>query len=371
MARPGEEQAAAGGVTGQPVPPRWSLRSRQEGTREPGSGAEPWSKGDRARTGLALLGHTWDTNHRCHTDLQRMSWQGQRACVGQEWLDKEKTSQEEKLELLERLRELERGSRSLLQQRLRVLQRLHGLLQRDKAETLRQLREALEQGRAGRRILREHLPSRPRDPAVPGRAGGSPGLGTPPRPSSAVGPGPSPAALGSSLPSPSRALIALRRLRQQIQRRLGQWQRLERALGAAGHRQEDGEQRQQPEKVPAPGAPREPLVQGQREHPHPSLALSSRGLLQQLQQHFQELQLEKTRDTGSPTALGDNRAPERSPGASPGWGLPLCHRPSADPRKGRGAELHHGAEFPVGTALRQVPPAPPHGTSDPRVTVGS
>ncbi|XP_033374161.1 collagen alpha-1(I) chain-like isoform X1 [Parus major] len=113
------------------------------------------------------------------------------------------------------------------------------------------------------------------------------------------------------------------------------------------------------------------LVQGQREHPNPSLSLSSRGLLQQLQQHFQELQLEKTRDTGSPTALGDNWAPERRPGASPGWGLPLCHRPSADPRKGGGAELHHGAQFPVGTALRQVPPAPPHGTSDPRVTVGS
>ncbi|XP_033374164.1 uncharacterized protein LOC107211448 isoform X4 [Parus major] len=305
-------------------------------------------------------------------------------------------SQRVTLLLLQRLRELERGSRSLLQQRLRVLQRLHGLLQRDKAETLRQLREALEQDRAGRSVLREHLPSRPRDAAVPGRAGGSRALGTPPRPSSAVGPGPSPAALGwvpgaaqgdggvplvraslppcprsSSLPSPSRALRVLRRLRQQIQRRLGQWQRLQGALGAAGHRQEDEEQRQQPEKVPAPGAPREPLVQGQREHPNPSLSLSSRGLLQQLQQHFQELQLEKTRDTGSPTALGDNWAPERRPGASPGWGLPLCHRPSADPRKGGGAELHHGAQFPVGTALRQVPPAPPHGTSDPRVTVGS
>ncbi|RLV97782.1 hypothetical protein DV515_00011487 [Chloebia gouldiae] len=45
----------------------------------------------------------------------------------------------------QRLRELERGSRSLLRQRLRVLHRLHGLLQRDKAETLRQLQEALEQ----------------------------------------------------------------------------------------------------------------------------------------------------------------------------------------------------------------------------------
>ncbi|XP_023801627.1 uncharacterized protein LOC111942763, partial [Cyanistes caeruleus] len=222
-----------------------------------------------------------------------------------------------------------------------------------------------------------------------------------------------PCPCSSSLPSPSRALRVLRRLRQQIQRRLGQWQRLQGALGAAGQRQEviwglggrtrspwqhqprssplelslwgsggaspgsvpeeeeEEEQRQQPEKVPAPGAPREPLVQGQREHPHPSPALSSRGLLQQLQQHFQELQLEKTRDTGSPTALGDNWAPERRPGASPRWGLPLWHRPSADPRKGRGAELHHGAQFPVGTASRQVPPAPPHGTSDPRVTVPS
>ncbi|XP_068065352.1 collagen alpha-1(I) chain-like [Anomalospiza imberbis] len=141
------------GVAGQPL--RWSLWRSWEGTRELGSGAKPWSQGDRARTGLALLGHTWDTHHRCHTDLQRMSWQGQGARVGQERLDKERrkaaTSQEEKLELLERLRELERGSRSLLRQRLLVLHRLHGLLQRDKAETLRQLQEALEQVRDGRR----------------------------------------------------------------------------------------------------------------------------------------------------------------------------------------------------------------------------
>ncbi|XP_058707068.1 uncharacterized protein LOC131585221 isoform X3 [Poecile atricapillus] len=313
MARPGEEQAAAGGVTGQPVPPRWSLRSRQEGTREPGSGAEPWSKGDRARTGLALLGHTWDTNHRCHTDLQRMSWQGQRACVGQEWLDKEKTSQEEKLELLE-------------------------------------LIPALPQPRP-------HCPAaapaaNPAAPRAVAEAGESPGS----RRTQAGGD--SGAGRKDTEPMTASAPFLTP----------GAF-----PLGASPGSvpEQDGEQRQQPEKVPAPGAPREPLVQGQREHPHPSLALSSRGLLQQLQQHFQELQLEKTRDTGSPTALGDNRAPERSPGASPGWGLPLCHRPSADPRKGRGAELHHGAEFPVGTALRQVPPAPPHGTSDPRVTVGS
>ncbi|XP_062360264.1 uncharacterized protein LOC134050873 [Cinclus cinclus] len=104
--------------------------------------------GCHARTGLALLGHTWDTHHRCHTDLQNME-----ACVGQEQLDKEMrkpaTSLEEKLELLQRLRELERGSRSLLQQRLRVMQRLQGLLQRDRAETLRQLQEVLEQVRRG------------------------------------------------------------------------------------------------------------------------------------------------------------------------------------------------------------------------------
>lgn len=55
------------------------------------------------------------------------------------------------LVLLQRLRELERGSRALLEQRLRVLHRLHGLLQRDKVETLRQLQEALEQVREGRR----------------------------------------------------------------------------------------------------------------------------------------------------------------------------------------------------------------------------
>ncbi|KAF4790658.1 hypothetical protein TURU_138559 [Turdus rufiventris] len=73
----------------------------------------------------------------------------------------------------QRLRELERGSRSLLQQRLRVMQQLRGLLQRDEAETLRQLQEALEQVREGRRgrgnvmeLLGHTQPqSRERDPA--------------------------------------------------------------------------------------------------------------------------------------------------------------------------------------------------------------
>ncbi|XP_039582116.1 uncharacterized protein LOC120510385 isoform X2 [Passer montanus] len=332
------------GVAGQPL--CWSLRRSREGTRELGSGAKPWSPGHRARTGLALLGHTWDTHHRCHMDLQRMSWQGQGACVGQEWLDKERrktaTAQEEKLELLERLRELERGSRALLRQRLRVLQRLHGLLRSDRAETLRQLRAALEragpgagsagEGRAGGGARREQLRSRLRDPAVPGRAGGSPALGTAPlaprghgpRPGGAVGPGPSPAAFG-------RALHALRGLRQQIQRRLGQWQRLQGALGAAGHRKEDDEQRQQPDTAPAPGAPREPLGQRQREHLHPTSSVSlssipgppqpgrgSPGLLQHLQHHFQELQLEKTQSTGSPPALGGQPGVTSGPFVDPG-----------------------------------------------------
>ncbi|XP_063271790.1 uncharacterized protein LOC134560112 isoform X3 [Prinia subflava] len=260
---------------GQAVPLHWSLRRSQGDTRELGAGAKPWSQGDTARAGLALLGHTWDTPHRCHTDLQRMSWQGQGACVEQEQLDKEKrqtaTSQEEKLELLERLRELQRDSRSLLQQRLRVLHRLHGLLQRDKEETLRQLREALEQDRPGTSVLREHLPSRPRGPAGPGRAGGSPPVGTPPlapwghgpRPGSAAGAGPSPAALG-------RALHVLRGLRQQIQRRLGQWQRVQGALGAAGQSQEEG---QQPEK--APGAPRAPPMRVNAPGPAPRLRWGS------------------------------------------------------------------------------------------------
>nr|XP_041575335.1 uncharacterized protein LOC115497384 isoform X2 [Taeniopygia guttata] len=352
------------GVAGQP------LQRSQEGTRELGSGAKPWSQGDRARTGLALLGHTWDTHHLCHTDLQRMSWQGQGARVGQEWLDKERrktaTSQEEKLELLERLRELERGRRSLLRQRLQVL------LRRDTADTLRQLREALEQerlsglggraallrlslplrDRAGRSGRREHLPSRPRGAAVPGRAGGSPR--SPPEPPRALGrcsptPEPSPAALRwvrelpggtrgsrwcepSSPPAPSgssRALLVLRGLRQQIQRRLGQWQRLQGALEGAGQSKEDGEQRQQPEKTPAPGAPREPPVQSQREHPHPASipglpqpGRGSRGLLQ----HFQELQLEQTPNTGSPNALGAQLGTGDREG-QPGVGAvpqPLC-----------------------------------------------
>ncbi|XP_054372802.1 uncharacterized protein LOC118693118 isoform X1 [Molothrus ater] len=216
------------GLAGQP------LRRSHEGTRELGSGARPWSQGDRDRTGLALLGHTRDTRHRCHTDLQSVSWQGQGARVGQEQLDKERrkitTLQEEKLELLERLRELERGSCSLLRQRLRVLHRLQGLLQRDRAQSLRLLREAMEQELPGSSARREHRPS---------RAGGSAALGNPPvaprghgpRPGTALAPGPSPAALG-------RALHVLRGLRQQIQRRLGQWQSLEGALGAAGQRKE-------------------------------------------------------------------------------------------------------------------------------------
>ncbi|XP_039582120.1 uncharacterized protein LOC120510385 isoform X5 [Passer montanus] len=173
------------GVAGQPL--CWSLRRSREGTRELGSGAKPWSPGHRARTGLALLGHTWDTHHRCHMDLQRMSWQGQGACVGQEWLDKERrktaTAQEEKLELLERLRELERGSRALLRQRLRVLQRLHGLLRSDRAETLRQLRAALERAGPGAGSAGEPRSARPEgapaaNPAAPravAEAAGSPG----------------------------------------------------------------------------------------------------------------------------------------------------------------------------------------------------
>ncbi|XP_038008874.1 collagen alpha-1(I) chain-like [Motacilla alba alba] len=300
------------------------------------------------------------------------SWQGQGAHVGQKQLDKERrktaTSQEEKLELLERLRELERGSCSLLRQRLRVLHRLHGLLQRDRNETLRQLREALGQERPGCSVRREHLPSRPRDAAGPGRAGGSPALESPPvaprghgpRPGSAVGSGPSPAALGcvpgaaqgdrgvplvrpcpcsSSLPSPSRALHVLRGLRQQIQRRLGQWQKLEGALGAAGQRKEEGEQRQQPQKAPAPGAPREPLIQRRRERAHPASSPSlsslpglaqpgrgSPGLLQPLRHRFQELRLEKTPSTGSPPVLGGQLGTRGSEG-QPGPGAPAVPQP--------------------------------------------
>ncbi|XP_054145018.1 uncharacterized protein LOC128945317 [Melozone crissalis] len=139
--------------------------------------------------------------------------------------------------VLQRLRELERGSRHLLRQRLRVLHRLQGLLQRDRAQSLRLLREAMEQEPPGSSARWEHRPS---------RAGGSVALGNSPvalrnapvafrghgpRPGTALAPGPSPAAL-------SRALHVLRELRQQIQRRLGQWQGLEGALGVAGQRNE-------------------------------------------------------------------------------------------------------------------------------------
>ncbi|XP_048178297.1 uncharacterized protein LOC125335079 [Corvus hawaiiensis] len=252
------------------------------------------------------------------------SWQGQGACVGRERLDEEKrktaTPQEEKLELLERLRELERGSRALLEQRLRVLHRLHGLLQRDKVETLRQLQEALEQDRAAGSVRREHLPSRPREPAGPGRAGGSPAVGTPPaapwghgrRPSSAVGPGSSPAALG-------RALHVLRGLRQQLQRRLGQWQSVEGALGAAAQRKE--RQREHPHPASSPSLSSSPEVQ---QH-----GRGSPGLLHHVQHHFQELQLEKTQNTGNPTVLGGQLGTRgREEGqAQPGVGTPPLPQP--------------------------------------------
>ena len=52
---------------------------------------------------------------------------------------------------LQRLRELEHRTRSLLQQRREALHRLHVLLQKEKVEALRQLREAPEQVRGGRR----------------------------------------------------------------------------------------------------------------------------------------------------------------------------------------------------------------------------
>ncbi|XP_027562263.1 uncharacterized protein LOC113979029 [Neopelma chrysocephalum] len=82
-----------------------SLQRSREGTREPGSGAKTRSGGDRARAGLALLPHSWDSWHRHPTDRERMSRQGQGACAGcRERLGKEGRKmlalQEEKLELL-------------------------------------------------------------------------------------------------------------------------------------------------------------------------------------------------------------------------------------------------------------------------------
>ncbi|XP_027521276.1 uncharacterized protein LOC113957734 [Corapipo altera] len=165
------------------------------------------------------------------------------------------TLQEEKLELLKRLRELEQSSRSLLQQRLETLHQLHGLLLREKVDTLRQLQRTLEQERAGRSARLEHLPGHPREPAVQGRAGHPPAMETlslcpcqhQPLPSSAPGRGPSLAAGGSSPPSHSHALHILRGLREHIQRRLREWQRVEGALGPAGQRKKERGQRQQPQ----------------------------------------------------------------------------------------------------------------------------
>ncbi|XP_064530611.1 uncharacterized protein LOC135423890 isoform X2 [Pseudopipra pipra] len=219
-----------------------SLQRSREGTREPGSGAKTRSGGDRARAGLALLPHTWDSWHRNPTDRERMSRQGEGACAGcRERLGKEERKmlalQEEKLELLKRLRELEQSSRSLLQQRLETLQQLHRLLLREKVDTLQQLQRTLEQESAGRSARLEHLPGHPREPAVRGRAGHPPAMEISslspcqhqPLPSSALGRGPSPAAGG-------HALHILRGLREHIQRRLRDWQRVEGALGPAGQR---------------------------------------------------------------------------------------------------------------------------------------
>ncbi|XP_040982159.1 uncharacterized protein LOC115346482 [Aquila chrysaetos chrysaetos] len=132
-------------VTGQPVSLRWSLQRSQEGTRELGTGAKGTrSEGDRARAGPA---HARDACRRDAADLERT---GQRACADcQKGLERErrKTSalQEEKRELQKRLRELEHRIRSLLRQRREALDRLHVLLQKEKMDALRQLREALEQ----------------------------------------------------------------------------------------------------------------------------------------------------------------------------------------------------------------------------------
>ncbi|XP_075625508.1 uncharacterized protein LOC142604215 isoform X3 [Balearica regulorum gibbericeps] len=275
----------------------------------------------------AGIGYEGDSEQRG----QSQSRQGQRACADcWEGLEQErkKTSalQEEKQTLQKRLWELEHRTRSLLRQRQEALHQLHVLLQKEKVDALQQLQEALEQERAvGSTRLRarlrqlEQLLSHPREPVVPGQAGWSQATGTTsvcrrqhnPLPDSATGQGPSPAAI-------SHALHVLRGLREQIQHHLGELWREDGAQEPAGQRRKEHEQRQQREqlcmeKTAALGALKEQLMQRRSEHPHlhptssPSLSIFpglrqrgrwSLGLLHHFQRCMQELQLEKTHQSG-------------------------------------------------------------------------
>ncbi|XP_063271792.1 uncharacterized protein LOC134560112 isoform X5 [Prinia subflava] len=203
---------------GQAVPLHWSLRRSQGDTRELGAGAKPWSQGDTARAGLALLGHTWDTPHRCHTDLQRMVSLGR---------DREPA-----------------WSRS--------------------SWTRRKGKQQLHKKRNWSCWRGCGSCSGTAAPSCSSGCGCCTGC-------TGCSRGTRRRRCGSSgRPWSSRALHVLRGLRQQIQRRLGQWQRVQGALGAAGQSQEEG---QQPEK--APGAPRAPPMRVNAPGPAPRLRWGS------------------------------------------------------------------------------------------------
>nr|XP_047911267.1 uncharacterized protein LOC125181188 isoform X2 [Anser cygnoides] len=119
---------------------RGALRRSQERTQELGAGAQgTWREGERGRG-------------------------SQRGCDGGTGQARRATLalRDEKLELQERLRELQHRTRSLLRQRLETLERLRVLLREEKAAAPRQLQEAMEKERdwrqqRARRQKREHL----------------------------------------------------------------------------------------------------------------------------------------------------------------------------------------------------------------------
>ncbi|XP_025932369.1 uncharacterized protein LOC112971302 isoform X2 [Apteryx rowi] len=309
----------------EPASLSWSLQRNWKGVQELGSFAKKiQSKGDRARTGPALLEHThdacWQELMELEKEVQsrlledRKTWgaekkgiiqsqqgllgeQSQGACADcQEGLEKElrKTSalQEEKLELQKRLHELEHRTRSLLQWRQEALDELHVLLQKEKMDMLRQLQEALEQERARnstwlqahlQRLEQQHLLWAPhketslQEPAVPGQAGRSLARHISLAcqrlrdllPDNSMGQSPSPAVFG-------HALRVLHGLSEEIQRHLRDLQREREAQRCSVlhlWREKEHELRQQREwihmeKEAGPRALKEQLIQRQSKYPY-------------------------------------------------------------------------------------------------------
>ncbi|XP_064378444.1 uncharacterized protein LOC112987964 [Dromaius novaehollandiae] len=328
----------------------WSLQRNWKGVQELGSCAKKMqSKGDKARTGPALLEHTDDACWQELMELEKevqsrlledrktlgaekkgiiqsqqglLGEQSQGACADcQEGLEKQlwkmSALQEEKLALQKRLHELEHRTRSLLQQRQEALDELHMLLQKEKMDMLRQLQEALEQERARystwlrvrlQRLEQQHLLWAPhretslQKPVVPGQAGRS--LARPISlacqhlhdflPDNSMGQNPSAAVCG-------HALGVLHGLSEEIQHHLRDMQR-EREAGRCSvlhlQREKEHELRQQREwihmeKEAGPRVLKEQLIQRQSKYPHfcSTSSLSSSTMPCLRQQNFRRLKV--------------------------------------------------------------------------------